>query len=423
MEVNAMASAPASTTADEQAVAVIQSAGEATDTARAYAESIADGVIERDRAGKPPVAELAALDASGLLGITVPVSAGGPGLSMVTLAEVIRTIAAVDPSIAQPLQPHFLFVDVTSVWGTREQQCLLFTEVLAGGRLSNGLAERGGHHAQDLKTRLRAFPSGGAADDAGDVRLDGKKYYATGALTARWIGVSALDDDGRLALAFVRRDSPGVTLDTDWNVMGQRATVSGSATFENVRVDPRLVVDYAHAFEVPQQFGARSQLIHAAIQTGIAGGALRDAGAFVSGKARPFFEAVRGGWTDSASHDPHTVYRFGQLTTKVRAAEALLASAAAILDEIGLVPKDEHAAARGSIAIAQAKAFASETADEVSSALFDLTGASAVDEKYDLSRHWRNARTHASHDPVSWKYHHIGNYMLNEALPPNHGQI
>ena len=45
------------------------------------------------------------------------------------------------------------------------------------------------------------------------------------------------------------------------------------------------------------------------------------------------------------------------------------------------------------------------------------------DERYDLSRHWRNARTHASHDPVSWKYHHIGNYLLNDALPPNYGQL
>jgi hypothetical protein len=26
-------------------------------------------------------------------------------------------------------------------------------------------------------------------------------------------------------------------------------------------------------------------------------------------------------------------------------------------------------------------------------------------------------------DPVAWKYHHIGNYLLNDVLPPNHGQI
>ena len=65
----------------------------------------------------------------------------------------------------------------------------------------------------------------------------------------------------------------------------------------------------------------------------------------------------------------------------------------------------------------------SEVAVAVASDLFSMSGASAADEKYDLSRHWRNARTHASHDPVTWKYHHIGNYFLNDVPPPNHGQI
>ena len=32
-------------------------------------------------------------------------------------------------------------------------------------------------------------------------------------------------------------------------------------------------------------------------------------------------------------------------------------------------------------------------------------------------------RTHASHDPVDWKYHHIGNYLLGDVPPPNHGQL
>jgi SfnB family sulfur acquisition oxidoreductase len=384
-----------------------QTAEEAVATARAYAESVSDGVIERDRAGNAPVAELARLDASGLLAITVPRSLGGPELGAPALAEVIRTIAAVDPAIAQVPQGHFLFCDVLAVWGTARQQRALFGEVLGGARFGNGLAERGGLHAQDLRTRLRGFPDGGGSGP----RLTGRKYYTTGSLTARWIGVSALDDVGRLVLAFVRRDAPGVHVGDDWNVMGQRATVSGTATFEDVPADPGLVVRYARAFEVPQQLGARAQLVHAAIQTGIAGGALRDARAFVRTRARP------------AGEDPHTIYRYGQLATKVRAAEALLASAAATLDEIGRVPADPAAAARGSLAVAQAKAFASDVAAEVTTDLFSLSGASATDEKYDLSRHWRNARTHASHDPVAWKYHHVGNFMLNDVLPPNHGQL
>jgi SfnB family sulfur acquisition oxidoreductase len=398
-----------------QATAAITSAAEAIEAARAYAASIADTVIERDRAGKVPARELTDFDASGLLAITVPREHGGAGLSSSVLAEVIRTIAAVDPAIAQVPQGHYLLTDVLTVWGTPDQQRQLFGEVLSGARLSIGLAERGGQHAQDLKTRLHATSTG--------LRLQGRKYYCTGAMTARWIGVSALDDQDRLVLAFIRRDADGVQVDDDWNVMGQRATVSGGAVFEAAGVQPELVVPYQHAFEIPQQLGARAQLVHTAIQVGIAGGALRDAGEFVRTKARPFFEAARAGWAQSAADDPHTIYQYGQLATRVRAAEALLASAAATLDEVTLCPRSPAEAARGSLAVAAAKAFASETAIEVASDLFSLSGASAADERHDLSRHWRNARTHASHDPVAWKYHHIGNYLLNDVLPPNHGQI
>ena len=393
----------------------ITSQAEALAAAREYAESIAEGVIERDRAGAVPARELAAFDASGLLGITVPREHGGPGLPASVLAEVIRTIAAVDPAIAQVPQGHFLLVDVLAVHGSDAQRRRLFADVLSGERIANALAERGGQHAQDLKTRLRRDGTG--------ARLDGRKYYTTGAITARWIGVSALDEAGKLVLALVRRDAEGVKIDDDWNAMGQRATVSGTAAFDDVPADPDLVIDYQHAFEVPQQLGARAQLVHAAIQVGIAGGVLRDAGDFVRDRGRPFFEAVRGGWAERAGDDPHTIYRFGRLATRVHAAEALLARAAATLDEVTRRPRDADAAARGSIAVAQAKAFGSEVATEAASDLFALTGASAADERYDLSRHWRNARTHASHDPVDWKYHHVGNYLLNRVLPPNHGQL
>ena len=399
---------------------VLFSATEALAVARSYAGSIASGVIERDRAGAVPYAELAVLDASGMLGITVPGEHFGPDLSPVVLAEVIRTIAATDPAIAQIPQVHFLFVDVLATRGSAAQQERLFADVLAGARLGNGLAERGGQHAQDLKTRLLAGPGGRGRDG---LRLTGRTYYCTGAISARWIGVSALDDDDRLVLAFVERDAPGVQIGDNWDVMGQRATVSGSAVFDQVPVDPGLVIPYGSAFEVPQQLGARSQLVHAAIQVGIAGGALRDAGEFVATRARPFFEATRAGWAEVAAADPHTIHRFGRLATQVRAAEALLASAAATLEEVGRVPRDAREAARGSIAVAEAKAFASDVAVEVASDLFALAGASAADERLDLSRHWRNARTHASHDPVDWKYHHVGNFRLNHVLPPNHGQL
>ena len=242
---------------------------------------------------------------------------------MTTLAEVTRILAAVDPAIAQVPQAHYLFVDVLAVWGSAQQRERLFGDVLAGARIGNALAERGGQHAQDLKVRI-----------AGGV-LDGTKYYCTGALTARWIAVSALDDDGRLVAAFVARDAPGVAVDRDWDVLGQRATISGTVRFDAVALDPGLVLDYARAYEVPQQLGARAQLVHAAIEVGIAGGALRDTRTYLREKARPSTEAVRAG-AAVAADDPHVLHRYGRAATRVRAAEALLADAAAVLDEIGL---------------------------------------------------------------------------------------
>ena len=125
----------------------------------------------------------------------------------------------------------------------------------------------------------------------------------------------------------------------------------------------------AGAYAVPQQLGARAQLTHAAIEVGLAGAALRDARAYLREKARPSTEAVRAG-AATAADDPHVMYRYGRLAARVAAAEALLRDAADVLDEIGLVPADAEAAARGSLAVAAAKAFASEVAVEAASELF-----------------------------------------------------
>ena len=163
--------------------------------------------------------------------------------------------------------------------------------------------------------------------------------------------------------------------------------------------------------------GPGPQLVHAAIEVGIAGGALRDARSFLRDKARPFFEAVRGGWAEKAFDDPKTLLRYGRLATQVRASEALLSWAAHELNTIGLNPADAATAARASVAVAQAKAFGSEVAVTVGSELFALSGASAADAKYDLDRHWRNARTHSIHDPADWQYHHVPPVRRQRHLP------
>ena len=115
--------------------------------------------------------------------------------------------------------------------------------------------------------------------------INGQKFYSTGALFAHWVAVKALDDEGRQVLAFVRRGTPGLRIVDDWSGFGQRTTASGTVLLNNVRVDAELVLANWRINDTPNVQGAFSQLIQAAIDVGIARGAIDDAIAFVRERA------------------------------------------------------------------------------------------------------------------------------------------
>ncbi len=392
---------------------MIATDAEAIAVAHRLAAEIAPGAAARDRERTIPREQLAALGASGLLGITIPRSHGGADVSVETLVEVLRIFSEADPSIGQVPQNHFVFVWVLRQDGRPEQRAFFFEQILRGARLGNALSERGTKHVMELRTRLTRAP-----DDDG-WRLDGRKYYCTGALTAQWIPVMTAAEDDRLRVAYVPRDAPGVEVLEDWSAMGQRTTWSGTTILDDVHVPDAQVVDHWPAYEGPQVGGAFGQILHVAIDAGIASAALRDAAEYVRTRTRPWFEAG----VERAADEPLLIHRFGQLSTRLHAAEELLRKAARTLDAALRDGVTAETAAAASLAVAEAKAFTGEVAVELSSELFELAGTSATDEQHGLDRHWRNARTHTLHDPARWKYHHAGNYVLNGVLPPNHGLL
>ncbi|MGP4020654.1 SfnB family sulfur acquisition oxidoreductase [Saccharopolyspora sp. 5N708] len=390
---------------------LVRDDAEALESAARFAERFAAGAAERDRERRIPYAELDALSASGLLGITVPRGHGGAEVSARTLVEVFRRLATADPNIAQIPQSHFVYINVLRENGTAQQRQFFFAEVLAGKRFGNAQSEAGSRTVQEIETRLVSTVDG-------DFILQGTKAYSTGALLAHWIPVLAKDDRDRLQVAYVPRDAPGLTVVDDWAGMGQRTTASGTVQLDQVRVPADRVVPHHLTFDRPQLHGALAQALHAAIDVGIAGGALSDAVEFVRTRSRPWGEAN----VSTAAEDPLTIQRFGELAVRLRAAEALLDSAGAAIDAARADLTAESAGA-ASIAVAAAKVFADGVAVELSSALFEVSGTRSSLAEANLHRHWRNARTHTLHDPVRWKIQHIGRYVLGGTLPPRHGQI
>ena len=192
----------------------VLTADRAIAVARDIAADLADTSLERDRDRILPAAEVQRLSESGLLAVTVPTSYGGAGVSVETLVEVFRILAAGDPSVAQVPHSHFVYVNAIRHQGTPDQQRFFFDEVLAGKRFGNAQSEIGTRHVRDIRTALTPLGNGRWS-------LSGTKGYSTGALFADWIPVLARKDTlaapgtGPLHVAWVERRAPGVTVTDD----------------------------------------------------------------------------------------------------------------------------------------------------------------------------------------------------------------
>ncbi|APC16559.1 SfnB family sulfur acquisition oxidoreductase [Pseudomonas frederiksbergensis] len=390
---------------------VLRNDAQALEAARELAQVARVQAARRDQQRKLPWAEIEQFTRSGLGSIAIGKAFGGPDVSFVTLAEVFAIISAADPALGQIPQNHFGILNLLQHTANERQKTQLFQSVLDGWRIGNAGPERGTKNTLELKARI-------TADGDGYV-ISGQKFYSTGALFAHWIAVKALNDDGKQVIAFIRRGTPGLRIVDDWSGFGQRTTASGTVLLNNVRVDADLVVENWRINDSPNIQGAVSQLIQAAIDAGIARGAIDDAISFVRERARPWIDAN----VERASDDLYVIADIGKLKIELHAAEALLRKAGQVLDQVSAAPVTAESAARASIAVAEAKVLTTEISLLASEKLFELAGSRATLAEFNLDRHWRNARVHTLHDPVRWKYHAVGTYHLNGTFPARHSWI
>ncbi len=385
---------------------IIRSDAEAIAVATELAKRFAVDASVRDRERRLPVAELDEFSASGLWGITVPKAYGGAEVSYVTVAEVIKLISAADPSLGQIPQNHLGVVDILVQTASEAQKQHYFAKVLQGYRFGNAFSEAKSKTAAAFETRIRF--------NGDSAQIDGEKFYCTGALFAHIVPTVAVNEENQAFISFIERDNPGLTVIDSWDGFGQRTTASGGVTLNAVKVPLDAVIPAHKAFDQPTADGPISQIIQAAVDTGIAIGALEAAKTYAR-QARPWIDSQQ----DHGWQDPFTIAAIGDLEWRVHGAEAILAKAGRAVD-LALAEPNEDTVANASLIVAQAKVLSTEIALLASSKLFELAGTRSVLGKHNLDRHWRNARTHTLHDPARWKYHLIGNFLLNGVKPARH---
>ncbi|HRM30680.1 MAG TPA: SfnB family sulfur acquisition oxidoreductase, partial [Acinetobacter johnsonii] len=310
---------------------IIQSDAEALEIAKNLAEQFKQQAIQRDAERILPFEEIEAYSQSGLWAITVPKEFGGANVSSYTVAQIIALMSGVDGSIGQIPQNHFYALEVLRNNGTEQQKRKLYAEVLKGARFGNALAEFKTKNATQKQTALSQTEQGYV--------VNGEKFYCTGSLFADRIPTLVKDADDKEFLVFIPRSSQGLELIDDWSGFGQRTTGSGTVKFNHVAVDAEDIVPFDTAFSRPTLVGPFAQIMHAAIETGIARAAFEETLVRVR-QARPWIDSA----VEQATDDPLTQFELGRVIADVRASEVLLKQAARSIDAARPYPTIENIA-------------------------------------------------------------------------------
>jgi alkylation response protein AidB-like acyl-CoA dehydrogenase len=383
---------------------------------QALFDHIAQGEAERERERVLPYDQIDLIRRSRLGALRLPRSDGGGGASVRQLLAIVIRLATADANVAHILRNHFSVVERLVLAPKDEQSRKWRDDVLRGDIIGLASTELGSVRVGNIAPATIITPDGDG------YRLNGTKYYSTGALFADSILVRIVDATGALAVTIIPVQREGVELVDDWDGSGQRLTGSGTTHFRHVRLEKAEVI-----FDVPDVgYGAAyantyAQLFLTAVNAGILAAILRDATALVRRRARSFYYAP----TEKPADDPILQQSIGQISSHAFVAEAAVLAAAEALDVSGAAwdadPTDTKPALDAALASAKAKIVVDELAIRSGSLLFDAGGASATKKSDNLDRHWRNARTLSSHNPVSYKAQAIGDYEVNGTPLPAKG--
>jgi alkylation response protein AidB-like acyl-CoA dehydrogenase len=369
-------------------------------------ETIAAGAVDRERNGKLPFEEIGLLKEAGFGALRVPVAFGGLGATLRQTFDLLITLAAADSNLPQALRVHFNVVEDLALKKEEAVKARWLTAIAEGAIIGGAATEPGVGAVDRYRTAVTSGPAG--------LRLDGVKYYTTGTLYADHLIVAA-DQDGKRISLLVDTHQPGVTVYDDWDGFGQRLTASGTAEFKDVKVTEDRILGPGYGTE-GRTFGtAHVQLILLATLAGIARRAAADAADWIRGRTRTFTHAV----ADLPRNDPLVQQVVGRLSAAAFGARAAVLAA---VDELARTLAGRHDVPQqldaSELAAAQAQAIVIDLVLEATAELFEVGGASLTSGKLAIDRHWRNARTIASHNPAIFKLRAIGAYELNwEDLP------
>ena len=378
--------------------------------AQEVADILAADAVARDRANAAPHREVQLLKNAGLVTVLGPTAHGGAGLSWETVLKIVRIISRADGSIGQLLGYHYLWAWAVRLVGTEAQ-----IDAVEELYTSNNFFFGGAVNPRDGDLSI--------VEDGEQLVYNGRKSFSTGGRVADLTVLEGvLEGTGTHIFAIVPTDQDGIVFAGDWDNLGQRLTESGSVQINDVRVDWGGAAGFVDKVFQPLVYNTLNvpapQAVFNNFYLGIAEGALQTAAAYTREYTRAWPYGGEG--KEHGVEEFYVLEGYGELASKLWADAALIDQIDREISRILHAPREELTErARGEVAvrIAAAKLRIIEDGLEVATRIYELTGARASSNKVGLDIYWRNLRTHSLHDPVPYKKHEVGKFVLLNEIP------
>ena len=338
--------------------------------------------------------------------LRIPKEEGGFGVSLPQLFSLLTGLAEADSNLPQALRAHFAFIEDRLNQPESEDRRRWFRRFVDGELVGSGWSEIGAVKLGEVNTQV--------SPTEGGWRISGEKFYSTGTLYADWIDVYAKrTDNGRDVIALVNTHQSEVECDDDWDGFGQRLTGSGTTRFNHAYVEQPHVYDFSERFRYQTAF---YQHVLLATLAGIGRAIVRDVSQGVAHRKRIYSH----GNASQVKQDVQVLQVVGQISSWTWAAEAAVDRAthslqrAFKLQQSGVEEAELHAAnVQAEVESARAQVVAVELVTRAATEFFNALGASDTRVSKVLDRHWRNARTVSSHNPVIYKIRNVGDWEVN----------
>ena len=343
------------------------------DTVRRFArERLAPHAARWDRDKHFPRAEVAALAAMGLCGVTIPEDAGGAGMDYTALAIACEEIAAGDGATCTIVMVTNLVANILQGYGNAAQK-REFLDPVARGKFLGAFCltePQAGSDAAAITTR--------AEKTGAHYVLNGVKQFITSGRNAEIAIVFAVTDRSAgkkgISAFVVPTSTPGYSAARIEDKTGQRASDTAQVLLENCRIPAgNLLAAEGAGYRIALANLESGRINVAAQATGMARAALEAALAYAGerksmGKTLLEHQAVN--------------FRLADMATAVEASRQLYLHAAALRDAAAPCLKEAS----------MAKLFASEAAEKVTSDAIQIHGGYGYVTDFPVERIWRDVR-------------------------------